>query len=131
MSSEKLLIVEDCEPVAQLIATGLAGRFKEVFTAGTLAAARRHLRLAEGEPFGCVICTHALPDGDGGDFKDWLDQRNDEKNGRTPFILIAGSQPGLRHAEAGFVILPKPFLMSDLSQAVEDARTLTGRPPAT
>ncbi len=126
MSGQKLLIVEDCEPVSHLLQAALVDHFPEVHAVPSLAAARRHLRLEEDPSVGLVICGQTLSDGTGEDFKLWLDTRRPPGAGRTPFVLIAGSQPGLRRAGAGYIILSKPFLVEDLLQAIREARLLAG-----
>jgi DNA-binding response OmpR family regulator len=125
MPGQRLLIVENYEPVAQVIATALAGDFQRIEIARSLTEARR-LRAALAKPFDLVICSHALPDGKGDDFKAWLDERAEGQ--KLPFVLIAGSLPGLRRARSDFVILSKPFMMEELLQAIEEARSLSDPP---
>ena len=120
MDGHKLLIVEDCEPVAQLLAASLCERFAEIGIAGTLAAARRRFRLADGRPFDFVICSLTLPDGLGLEFKQWLDEYHAPR--RLPFVLVAGSLPGARHPRSEVVMLPKPFQLAELLGALAAAR---------
>ena len=120
MDGQKLLIVEDSEPVAQLLSASLSERFGEIRLAATLAVARRQFRLADGPPFDFVICGLTLPDGRGLEFKQWLDEYHTAR--RLPFVLIAGSLPGLRHPQSDVVMLPKPFQMAELLGAIAEAR---------
>jgi DNA-binding response OmpR family regulator len=120
MDGQKLLIVEDCEPVAQLLAASLCARFVEIAFAPTLAAARRKVRLADMPTFDFVICSLTLPDGLGLEFKQWLDDYDASR--RLPFVLIAGTLPGLRHTQTDIVMLPKPFQVSELLRALDEAR---------
>ena len=120
MDGQKLLIVEDCEPVAQLLAASLTERFGSIAIVATLAAARRRFRLAETPPFDFILCSLTLPDGLGMEFKQWLDEYHAPR--RLPFVLIAGSLPGLRQPLSEVVMLPKPFQMAELLGALADAR---------
>ena len=126
MSGQNLLIVENYEPVADVTAAALAEYFGTIAIAATLAEARRFC-LASKAPFDMVICSQALPDGQGADFKRWLDELPDQR--RSPFVLMAGSLPGLRRAQSNFVILSKPFMIEELLQAIEEAREMTAGPP--
>ena len=127
MDGHKLLIVEDCEPVAQLLAASLSDRFEEIGIAATLAAARRRFRLEDGRPFDFVLCSLTLPDGLGLEFKQWLDEYQAPR--RLPFVLIAGSLPGVRPPRSDVVMLPKPFQMAELLHALTDARQRAGPAP--
>ncbi len=75
--------------------------------------------------FDLVICGLDA-DGTGDDLRRWLNARTPR---RVPFIIIAGSLPGVRRSRTDFVILPKPFCMKDLIQAIEEARTLAASFP--
>ncbi len=124
MSRQKLLIVENCEPVATVTAAALAGHFENTTAVGTLAEARR-LCLSAAVPFGLVICGEHLPDGLGSDFKLWLDEL--PGGFPAPFILTAGSLPGFRRLRGKLVILPKPFTIDELLDAIDEARVLASR----
>lgn len=129
MAGQSLLIVESYESVAGVTAAALAEHFAKITIAGTLAEARR-LYLAADIPFDVVICSQNLPDGLGSDFKRWLDEL--AKDRQLPFVLMAGSLPGLRRSKANFVIVSKPFMIEELLQAIDEARELvdTVPPPA-
>ena len=119
------MIVEDCEPVAQVLAVSLAEDFAPIRRAGTLAAARE-LWHADPEAFDLIICGLDLPDGTGDDLRRWLNARTLR---RVPFIIIAGSLLGVRRSRTDFIILSKPFCMKDLIQAIDEARTLAASFP--
>ena len=125
MPDGKLLIVEDCEPVAQMISTSLAEWFEPILCASSLQAARA-LCLDGTRPFDLVICGLQLADGRGADFRVWLNERTPR---RLPFIIIAGSLTGVRRSRTDFIILPKPFSMSDLLRSITEARTLAASFP--
>jgi DNA-binding NtrC family response regulator len=127
MSGQRLLIVENYEPVAQILATALADDFERIAIARSLTEARALHAQADGPLFDLVICSSALPDGQGTDFKEWLDARADTGQ-KLPFVLIAGSLPGLRRTRADFVILSKPFMMEELLQAIQEAKALSSPP---
>jgi DNA-binding NtrC family response regulator len=126
MAGQSLLIVESYESVAGVTAAALAEHFVKITIAGTLAEARR-LHLAAAAPFDLVICSQNLPDGLGSDFKRWLDELSSDH--QLPFVLMAGSLPGLRRSKSNFVILSKPFMIEELLQAIDEARELVDPPP--
>ncbi len=130
MDGNKLLIVEDSEPVAQLLAMSLSARFGEIHFVTALAAARRRIRLVDGAPFDFVICGLTMPDGCGREFHRWLDAYHAPR--RLPFVLLAGSLPGLRRPASDVTLLAKPFQMAELTEALADARVraIQPRPPA-
>ena len=113
-----------------MLAASLAERFGAIGIVATLAAARRRFRLVEIPPFDFILCGFSLPDGLGLEFKQWLDGYHAPR--RLPFVLIAGSLPGLRQPLSDVVMLPKPFQMAELLGALADARRKAGQtsPPA-
>ena len=125
MSGHKLLIVEDFEPVAQVLRASLAEWFEPLHCVASLQAARA-LCLDGDTPFDLVICSLTLPDGAGEDLRAWLNERTPQ---RLPFIIIAGGLPGVRRSRTDFIILPKPFSMNDLLQSIDEARTLAASFP--
>lgn len=120
MLGRELLIVEDCEPVAQVLTVSLANLFETIHCVASLQAARA-LCLDGRVPFDLVLCNLTLPDGTGANFRTWL---NEQTLRRLPFIIIAGGLPGVRRSRSDFIILPKPFSMNDLLQSIDEARTL-------
>ncbi len=129
MDGNKLLIVEDNEPVAQLLAVSLSDCFTEIHFAPTLAAARRRFRLVDGTPFDFVICSFLLPDGAATEFQQWLDKYQAPR--RVPFVVLAGSLPGIRRPPSDTVLLSKPFQLTELREALTRARSQAGQgPPA-
>ena len=125
MRGSSLLIVESYESVAGVTAAALADHFEKITIAATLAEARR-LHLVAHPPFSMVICSQNLPDGQGADFKLWLDEQS--SNQQMPFVLMAGSLPGLRRSRTNLVIISKPFMIEELLQAIDEARGLVALP---
>ncbi len=111
------MLVEDCEPVARVLAVSLAESFEPIQHVVTLAAARA-LWHADPGAFDLVICGLDLPDGTGDNLRGWLNARTLR---RVLFIIIAGSLQGVRRSRTDFVILSKPFCMRDLVQAINKA----------
>jgi two-component system response regulator QseB len=116
----RILVVEDNERLAGLIADGLAAQGHVCDAVGTLDAAANALRDA---PFGAIVLDLGLPDGDG---IDWLRARPAPR----PPILVLTARDGLedriRGLDAGADdYLSKPFAMSELAARL---RALLRRP---
>jgi two-component system response regulator QseB len=116
----RILVVEDNERLARLIADGLTAQGHVCDTVQSLGAANDALRDA---PFDGVVLDLGLPDGDG---VDWLRARA----GSLPAVLVLTARDALedriRGLDAGADdYLPKPFAMSELAARL---RALLRRP---
>lgn len=116
----RILVVEDNERLAGLIADGLAAQGHVCDAVTTLAAATDALRDA---PFDGIVLDLGLPDGDG---IDWLRARHAP---RPPILVLTARdalEDRIRGLDAGADdYLPKPFAMSELAARL---RALLRRP---
>lgn len=116
----RLLVVDDHEDTAELLAGLLEMRGHEVKTAATVGAA---LRMMMMEPFDILLSDVGLPDASGYDLVRTLrDQRSDVKA-----IAMSGwgrPEDIAQSQAAGFVEhLTKPVLLKNLELAIERARS--------
>jgi EAL domain-containing protein (putative c-di-GMP-specific phosphodiesterase class I) len=121
--SERILVVDDDERLAQAIVRILTRGGFEVVVAGTLGAAFRALR--EGD-FDALVVDIGLPDGSGLDLLREIRGRNSE----LPVVIMTGT-PTVESATQALrshasEYLPKPFAADDLlrvaRQAIETGR---------
>ncbi len=113
----KVLVVEDDEGIADLIAWVLQDAGFEVHTETAIAGA--HRAIDECHPR-VVITDLVLPDGLGSDFINELKQQ--PKNNDVASVLISAHPQALAHAKASKAdaYLSKPFDLDDLNRVVGD-----------
>lgn len=107
----RLLLVEDAPQLAEATARGLRGHGHAVDVAGTLADARRLVRL---EPYDTVLLDLGLPDGSGVSLLDEL-----RRAGTTTPVIVLTARDGVEDRVAGLDhgaddYLVKPFALAEL-----------------
>ena len=120
----RLLLVEDAPQLAEATARGLRGHGHAVDIAGTLAEARRQVRL---EPYDALLLDLGLPDGNGVTLLDEL-----RRTGATTPVIVLTARDGVDDRVSGLDhgaddYLVKPFALAELEARL---RALARRMPA-
>ncbi len=123
--SLKILIVEDHQQTADVMARLIRARDLPVVTAGSLAEARTCVR---EHAIGFLISDLGLPDGDGCEL---MAELREEFGLQGAVVSGYGMKPDLaRTRAAGFILhLVKPIQMSDLERLLALARKALDLPP--
>jgi CheY-like chemotaxis protein len=108
-----VLVIDDEEAVSQVLQQGLT-RFG--FCTKTAFGGHEGLRLFDEGTFDLVITDILMPDMDGYEVARRI--RTSERP-RTPIIAISGTPWLLDHSDEFDCILPKPFSLRTLAEAVE------------
>jgi signal transduction histidine kinase/CheY-like chemotaxis protein len=116
--TRKILVVEDDTELVSLLRINLEQQGYECFTAQTLDDARA---LIVTERPDAIVLELELPDGDGLSLLELLGEKT-QSGGRTPVIVITGSDRAIKKEEPSIVDwLFKPFHQGNSSDAVHRA----------